>query len=99
MSAVLHRESLEYVLFPLTIAPVDPATLNHEVAVVGEFDQPAGWVAASYVDGNIRFLVRASSSAPAGGVVTLDLGRWRVWWRTTSNPEEPVRWVGIISVV
>lgn len=101
MSACLPRESLEYVLFPITTSPVDPATLSHEVALVGEFEYPEAldWIAASYIDDQVAVLVRASTDAPAGGDITLAIGRWRIWWRALASPEFPVRQVGIVSVV
>lgn len=99
MSVSIPRESLEYVLFPLTTAPVDPASLTHEVAFVGEYDQPSGWQTAAYTDGEVRVLVSASPAAPAGGIFTLDVGRWRLWWKSSSNPEYPVRQVGVVQVV
>lgn len=99
MSVRLARQTLEYVLFPLDTAPVDPSILTHEVAVVPELDQPSGWVGVSWVGGYVQTLVSASAEAPPGGDFTLDVGRWRVWWRAPSNPEFPVRQVGVIQVV
>lgn len=99
MSVRLPRTSLEYVTFPITTSPVDPSSLTHEVSVVGEYDQPSGWAPASYLDGRVHLLVRASLDAAPGGDVTLDVGRWRVWWRSSSVPEVPVRQVGIVQVV
>jgi hypothetical protein len=69
------------------------------VAIVDEFAHPSAWQNATYQDGEVRVLVRASLDAPAGGLFTLDVGRWRVWWKASSNPEYPVRQVGIVSVV
>lgn len=105
MSQVLDRQTLEFVRFPVVTAPVDPATLTHEVAVVDEFAQlPSVWVTVPYVNDAVEMLVRASLDAPdtvppGGADFTLAQGRWRVWWKTDSDPEYPVRRVGIIEVV
>lgn len=100
MSVRLSRQTREYVRFDLDAAPVDPSTLTHEVAIVDDLDQPSGWVVCTYADGQVQALIRASLEAPSGGEdFTLDIGRWRVWWRAPSNPEFPVRQVGVIQVV
>jgi hypothetical protein len=101
MKIILPRQSLEIVSFPISTAPVDPATLTHQVAVVPPDTQPVGgdWFNAPFVDPNVEVLIRASTTAAAGGLVTLAVGRWRMWWRASSNPEFPVRQVGIVTVV
>lgn len=99
MPLTLARQTLEYVTFPLASSVVDPSTLSHEVAIVGTTSQPSGWVPGDYVDDEVQVLVRASPDAPAGGVITLSVGRWRIWWRAAANPEFPVRQVGILNVV
>lgn len=99
MSVELPQESLEYILFPVDTSPVDPTTLIHQISMTGEFSHPTTWVTVPYVGNDVRVLVRASILAEPGGDVTLSVGRWRLWWRTDANPEEPVRQVGIISVV
>lgn len=98
MSVTLPRESLEYLSFSVDTDPVDPASLVHEVAIVPELSQPSGWTVAPYVDGKVLVLVRASTDAEAGGLFTLALGRWRLWWRSEAFTETPVRQVGVISV-
>lgn len=99
MSVRLARQTLEYVLFPLDTSPVDASGLTHEAAIVDELAQPSGWTAVSWADGFIQVLVSASLDATPGGDFTLAVGRWRVWWRAPSNPEFPVRQVGVIQVV
>jgi hypothetical protein len=88
-------------MFAVSSSPVDAASLSHQVAIIDEFAHPAtlDWFAGSYVDDEVQVLVRASADAPAGGDIELDVGRWRVWWKASANPEYPARQVGIISVV
>lgn len=99
MSIVLPRQSLEVVSFPLSTSPVDPDTLDHEISVAAYDTQPSDWVSAAFSEGKVRVLVRASDEAAAGGDVTLAVGVWRLWWRAASNPEFPVRQVGVLRVV
>lgn len=101
MKVILPRQSLEIVSFPVSTAPVDPSTLTHQVAVIDYAAQPipGDWFNAPYVDPNVEVLIRSSDLAAAGGLVTLAVGRWRVWWRASSNPEFPVRQVGVVTVV
>lgn len=104
MSIEIHRDSLEYITFPLDTSPVDPATLTHEVAIIDpradpSEGPPSDWVAVDYEDGMVHALVRASTTAESNGEdFTLDVGRWRVWWRTQGNPEYPVRNIGVLFV-
>jgi hypothetical protein len=101
LSVEIHRDSLEYVTFPLDTTPVDPTTLTHEVAVIDPRTdpEPPDWVAVDYSDGLVHVLVRASPTADSNGEdVTLDVGRWRVWWRAQANPEYPTRNIGLLYV-
>ena len=101
MSVEIHRDSLEYVSFPLDTTPVDPALLTHEVAVIDPLDDPINtdWVTVTYGDDQVQILVRASVTAASNGEnVTLSVGRWRVWWRAQANPEYPTRNIGLIYV-
>ena len=101
MSVRLSRQSLEYLTFPLAISPVDPMTLSHEVAIIDELAQPQStdWFGVNFIVDRVYVLVRASLDADPGGDITLTVGRWRVWWRALSNPEYPVRQVGVVQVV
>jgi len=57
-------------------------------------------VVLAYFLDQVTILVQASPEAPSGGEdITLDVGRWRLWWKPDANPEMPVRMVGILSVV
>jgi hypothetical protein len=104
LSVEIHRDSLEYVTFPLDTTPVDPTTLTHEVAVIDAREDPtdappSDWVPVLYEDGLVHILVRASLTAASNGEdVTLDVGRWRVWWRAQANPEYPTRNIGLLYV-
>jgi hypothetical protein len=88
-------------MFAVTTSPVDAASLVHQVAIIGEYEHPEtlDWFTGVYVSDEVQVLVRASTDAPAGGQITLDVGRWRVWWKSDANPEYPARQVGIVSVV
>ena len=99
MKVILPRQSLEFVSFPISTAPVDPASLTHEVAITEIDEQPSVWETVTFADGLVQVLIRASTEAAAGGDFTLDVGRWRLWWRASSNPEFPVRPVGVVTVV
>lgn len=104
MSVEIHRDSLEYVTFPLDTTPVDPTTLTHEVAIIDpradpSDGPPSDWVAVDYSDGLVHVLVRASPTADSNGEhFTLAVGRWRAWWRAQANPEYPTRNIGLIFV-
>jgi hypothetical protein len=88
-------------MFSVTSSPVDAAALSHQVAIIDEFEHPlvTDWFSGTWVDDEVQVLVRASADAPAGGDIELDVGRWRVWWKASANPEYPARQVGIVSVV
>jgi hypothetical protein len=101
VSVEIHRDSLEYVTFPLDTSPVDPTTLTHEVAIIDPRadPEPLDWVAVDYSDGLVHVLVRASLTADSNGEhFTLDVGRWRAWWRAQANPEYPTRNIGLLYV-
>lgn len=101
MSVEIHRDSLEYVTFPLDTSPIDPALLVHEVAIIDPLADPdtTDWVPVTYADDLVQVLVRASPSAASNGEdFTLEVGRWRLWWRAQANPEYPTRNIGLVFV-
>lgn len=95
----ISRYSLEYVFVPVSGTDEIPG-LSHQVAIVETRKPVDTWHNATWDtdEAAVRILVRASADAPAGGDITLDVGRWDVYWRAEANPEHPARFVGSIAV-